>query len=232
MKLAPFFTFYGGKNRAARHYPSPEYEMVAEPFAGSAGYSMNYPDLQVVLSDIDPVISGTWQYLVSVTPDEIISLPDIEIGQDVRDLSVSQGAEWLIGWWLNKGSDRPGRTPSAWMKEYPRQFWGPAIRDRIAGQLHYIRHWTVLTRPYWEAPDVEATWFVDPPYIQAGHHYRHGSRQMDYAALAEWCKTRQGQVMVCEADEADWLPFRPLVKMKGTEGSHKVNRARMEVIWP
>lgn len=232
-KLRPFFTFYGGKNRAAHHYPSPEFETIVEPFAGSAGYSMNYPEHQVILCDIDPIIAGTWRYLIGVSEDEIMALPDLEPGQRVSDLvDLPDGAKWLIGWWLNKGSASPCQTPSSWMGKYPRQFWGPWMRERIAGQLDLIRHWRVLNVPYCEAPEVEATWFIDPPYQQAGRHYRHGSSAIDFEALAEWCKSRKGQPIVCEADDAGWLPFRPLVKMEGTEGKHKINRAKMEVIWP
>lgn len=233
-KLAPFFTYYGGKNRAARHYPEPVYDAIVEPFAGSAGYSLNYPDASVLLVDTDPVVVGTWRYLLSATPDDILALPDLAVGQDVRDLELSQGAEWLVGWWLNKGTTSPCRTFSAWAKQYPRQFWGPFIRERIASQIEAVKHWAVFEGSYCATvpEDLEATWFIDPPYQQAGRRYRHGSAGIDYAALADWCKARQGQVIVCEADDADWLPFRPLAPMKGTEGRQKVNRAKMEVIWP
>ena len=36
-KLKPFFTYYGGKYRAAPKYPEPVHGSIVEPFAGSAG---------------------------------------------------------------------------------------------------------------------------------------------------------------------------------------------------
>lgn len=234
MKLMPFFTFYGGKHRAARHYPAPQHSLIVEPFAGSAGYSLNYADRQVLLRDVDPVIVGTWQYLLNATTDQINALPDLQPGQTVDDVDVPEAARWLIGWWLNKGSASPKRRPSTFALQYPQggPYWGPRIRERICSQLEHVRHWQVQLGRYWTSPDVAATWYVDPPYQRAGQHYRHGATGIDYQALAGWVKQRRGQVIACETDGADWLPFRPLVVIDGTEGRQKVNRARMELVWP
>ncbi len=51
------------------------------------------------------------------------------------------------------------------------------------------------------------------------------SKDIDYSGLAEWCKTRKGQVIVCEQLGADWLPFRELTKIKGLKNKST------EVIW-
>jgi hypothetical protein len=34
--------------------------------------------------------------------------------------------------------------------------------------------------------------------------------------LAEWCKERNGQAIVCENTKATWLPFKPMKEMQGT----------------
>ncbi len=231
--MMPFFTFYGGKQRASRRYPPPRHGIVIEPFAGAAGYSMQYWDRLVVLNDIDPVITGTWEYLRRSEPAEILALPDLHVGQSTDDLPVCQEARWLIGWWLNKGSSTPKRRPSSFMLNHPEggPYWGPRIRERIAGQVHRIRHWTIVTGDYRDLPNVPATWFVDPPYSRAGRYYRHGSEGIRYPELATWCQRRIGQVVTCEADDAAWLPFRPLMQIDGTEGRQKTNRARLEVVW-
>ena len=65
--MRPFFTYYGGKYRAAPLYPSPTHANLVEPFAGSAGYALRYYDRQVLLVDADPVIAGLWRYLISAT---------------------------------------------------------------------------------------------------------------------------------------------------------------------
>ena len=78
------------------------------------------------------------------------------------------------------------------------------------------------------APDVEATWFIDPPYNNAvGRYYIHGPEALDYESLGRWCQSRRGQVMVCENDGAEWLPFSPFETLKaGVNGS-----GSKEVLW-
>lgn len=49
---------------------------------------------------------------------------------------------------------------------------------------------------------------------------------LDYAVLADWCRTRRGQVMVCEQDGAEWLPFVPFRPITST-----ANTRKLEVIW-
>src|SRR5690606_841137 len=111
--LRPFFGFYGGKWRdTLKLYPRPEYDVVIEPFAGSAGYSLRYADRQVVRCEIEPVVAGVWNYLIRVRPSEIRSLPDVCDGQVLDDLKVCEEAKWLIGFWLNRATSRPRKSPS------------------------------------------------------------------------------------------------------------------------
>lgn len=210
--LKPFFKFYGGKWRAAPHYPPPMQGLpIIEPFAGSAGYAMRHPHLPVHLYDVDPIIVGLWQYLIEVSADEILTLPDIEMGVDVRTLPIPQEAQWLIGFWLNSGSAQPKRTMSsgALIPRARSSYWGGHARLRIATQLEAIRHWTVDLRSYHDIDNEPATWFIDPPYVDAGNHYRYSN--IDYPHLAEWCEDRLGFALVCEAATATWLPFKPLM---------------------
>lgn len=231
--LMPFFTYYGGKWRIAPKYPSPQHQRIIEPFAGSAGYSLRYPDRDVWINDPDPSVIGTWIYLVHATEREILALPDLVAGQTVNDLAIPQEARWLIGWWLNKGSAQPKLRPSSFMLHHAAgaPYWGESIRHRIASQLDAIRHWTVTDHDYEELPNYTATWFIDPPYQRGGRHYRFDSSGIDFQRLGYWCRSRYGQAIVCEADEADWLPFEPLAVIDGTEGRQKVNRARTEMVW-
>ena len=43
-------------------------------------------------------------------------------------------------------------------------------------------------------------------YQRAGGSYKFN--QIDYQALAGWSRSRKGFIQVCEADGADWLPFK------------------------
>jgi hypothetical protein len=230
-QLRPFFSYYGGKWRAAlKHYPEPDHETIVEPFAGSAGFSLRYAHRKIILCEIDPVLSEVWRYLIRVKAKEILAIPDIDPEGTIDDLKLPQEAKWLVGFWLNAGAASPCKRPSKWMREgiSPGSFWGPRVRQTIASQVDSIRHWQIFNCSYADAPTPRtATWFVDPPYEVAGRHYRFGSEQLDYEALGAWCRSRPGQVIVCENEGATWLPFRELADVKTT----RADRRSKEVIW-
>lgn len=229
--LRPFFGFYGGKWRdAIKHYPAPRYKTIVEPFAGSAGFAVRYAHLDVVLCEADPIIAAVWQYLTKVSPKEILAIPDVPLDGSVDDLNLVQEAGWLVGFWLNRGASRPRKRPSQWMRDgiRPGSFWGDRVRRTIASQVTSIRHWKVYNCSYADCPITgPATWFVDPPYQHAGRHYMHGSDALDFEHLGDWCRRREGQVIVCENDGADWLPFRDLADVKTTRAGQRSK----EVVW-
>jgi hypothetical protein len=199
---------------------------VVEPFAGSAGYATFHGCREVLLIDADPVIVALWQYLIAATPAQILELPEVsEVGDSVDNYRLPQEAKWLIGFWLNRGSAQPKKTRTAYSARTDRAQlnWGPRAKARIAAQLPALAGWRALHGTYESAPDVRATWFIDPPYRVKGHYYR--TAFSDYVALAPWCKARQGRVIVCEGQDATWLPFEPL-------GSFKSSRGRaLEMVW-
>ena len=168
-QLRPFFGYFGGKWRdALRNYPAPEHPLIVEPFAGSAGYTLEYPDRQVVLCEVDPTIAAVWSYLIHVKPEEINAIPDVSPGTTVDDLNVCPEAKWLVGFWLNRATSYPRKSPSKWMRDgiRPGSFWGDRVRSTIAAQVTHIRHWQVHNCSYEKAPISEdATWFIDPPYV-------------------------------------------------------------------
>lgn len=233
MKLRPFFRYYGGKWRAAPRYPEPKFDMIVEPFAGAAGYSTRHPDRKVILVDSYEPIAAIWSWLTRVSESDFRALPAIGEGQTVDDFGLSQEARWFLGFWMNNGTASPCKSPSKWALQYPdRAGWTEKTREKLAVQLQYIRHWTVIHGDYARsAPDVEATWFVDPPYDNAaGRHYIHGSSSLCFRELGIWCESRRGQVIVCESDGADWLPFTPLFENRGTPHPGRVAR-RVESVW-
>lgn len=223
-QLRPFWQYYGGKWRSAPRYPAPQHDTIIEPFAGAAGYATRHHDRRVVLIEADPAIAGLWRWLISATPEDVLALP-LAVPTTVRDLGLPPGPSALIGFWLNTGASAPRQSPSAWMRRSNRTlFWGAKVRERIASQVDAIKHWTVIEGDYTAAPDIEATWFVDPPYHKGGKHYRRS--QVDYRALGSWCQARRGQAIVCEEQGADWLPFRPHIIAQANGG-----RMCREVIW-
>lgn len=229
--MRPFFTYFGGKWRAAPKYPAPRYGTIIEPFAGAAGYSVRYADHNVILVEMNPVIVALWKYLIKVSAAEIRRLP-LKV-ENVESLKVCQEAKWLIGFWLNSGNVRPVKAPSTWMlgNTKPGSYWGEAIRDRIALQVEQIRHWAIFEGNYDIAPDLTATWFIDPPYHnRSGAIYPYGSKMIDYDTLGDWCQARSGQTMVCEAEGAVWLPFKPFQVIRALSGANGKSYSR-EAIW-
>ena len=229
--MRPFFSYYGAKWRIAPLYPPPRHRQLVEPFAGSAAYATTWHGCDVTLVDADEIVCGVWDYLIHVSAEEVRSLPIIGPGESVADVRAPQEARWLMGFWLNAGTTHPRLTPSAWTRndESGRAGWSPATRERIARQVDGIRHWRVIHGSYESAPDVDATWFVDPPYQgPPGRRYRH--HDIDYDRLADWCRGRRGQVIACEAAGADWLPFRPMARVKASSGVGRRGWSD-EVVW-
>lgn len=230
--LRPFFNFYGGKWRAAPHYPAPRYARVVEPFAGAAGYSTRHHDRDIVLVERDPIIAGLWRWLIGASRDEILALP-LKIPTTVRDLGLAPGPSALIGFWVTGAANGPRQSPCKWMRERVNPssgYWGDPVRARIADQVSAIKHWTVIEGDYTDAPTEDATYFVDPPYAnKAGSYYR--MKFTGHAALGEWCQTRPGQVIVCENDGATWLPFRHFRDIQSSSSAGHGKKISKEAIW-
>lgn len=205
------------------------FQTIIEPFAGAAGYSCRHYKNNIILYDVDPVIYGLWNYLINVTPEEILNIPTNITHLD--DMNIIQEQKWLIGFWLNKGGSKPKKSPSKWMRAgiAPSSWWGDAIKTRIASQVPLIKHWKIYNTTCYDAPNQQATWFVDPPYSNdAGKIYT--CKFNDYDNLAKFCKTRLGQTIVCEQDGANWLPFQKLCAIKSTPGSRGKSYSA-EAIW-
>lgn len=198
-----------------------------EPFAGSAGYSTYWEPEHVTLVDKDHVLVEIWRYLIAATAEDILELPDVEPGQDVREMGLCDGAAWLIGFWLNRGSASPKRTRTEFSTRTDRAqlVWSDRARDRIAGDVHKVSHWQIIHGDFEQTPPSEATYFIDPPYIDKGRYYRVRLGPEDYSRLALWVRQLPGRQIVCEQDGADWLPFKSLASIKSTKGRS------LEVVW-
>ena len=217
-------SMFGTKNeKIIMKYPSPKNNIIIEPFAGMAGYSLYYfYKAIIILNDLYPVISGIWNYLVNATPEQILNLPSLKKGDDIRDLDIPQVEKNLLGFMVSRGISSPNNIYTGWAadsNEIERR------KRKIIKILNNIRHFKITNRRYQDIPNtkVEATWFIDPPYQNGGEHYVYN--QIDYEELAEWCKSRNGQVIVCENSDANWLDFKPLFELQGQR------KRTTELIW-
>ena len=227
--LRPFFPYYGSKWRTAPSYPPPAHDLIVEPCAGSAGYATRHHGRSVLLIDRDPVVARVWDYLIRVKASELLRVPDVQ--ERIDELGTwPEELRFLVGFWLNRGGTRPytARAGLGRMGMYPDQYWGEAVRRRLAWQVDQIRHWRVMHAEHTDAPHVRATWFVDFPYQGAcGRRYRMGHQGLDFPAIADWCKRRHGLVVVCEQAGADWLPFTSFKRVRTANAATRSH----EVVW-
>jgi site-specific DNA-adenine methylase len=226
------FYFYGGKRRLARFYPVPRYATVVEPFAGSAAYGVRHlipvkgkrTVDKLILVEKDRRVYETWTALLDMTVDDLLSYPIPEAGDRTSDFLLMTSA----------CSNRIARTTE--MTVTTRM---PDVLRRMFKQMaevlpHVKGRVEIILGDYTDAPNIEATWFIDPPYHVEGRPQSRGmgyadgcdSYSLDYDALAGWCKRRKGQKIVCEQKGAEWLEFKHLRLARNSIG----NKAA-EVYW-
>ncbi|TKK64165.1 hypothetical protein FC093_23145 [Ilyomonas limi] len=212
------WSYYGSKCKIAKHYPKPKHDLIIEPFAGAAWYSVLHRKKNVLLNEKYSIIFNIWEWLVkSATSDLLLTNKDYFVGQNISGVDLHEAHKDLIGFCINRGSTAPKSIVQKWSCQVAaKPDWASTTSyqlERIANWLDEIKHWQVQFGDYRNLPDVEATWFIDPPYQFGGEHYL--VNDVDYSELADWCKSRKGQVIVCENTKAKWLPFRPLIEITG-----------------
>jgi site-specific DNA-adenine methylase len=215
------FSYYGSKSKLVDFYPAPKYGRIIEPFAGSARYSLKYFDRDVLLVDAYEVVVKIWHYLQQASEKDILSLPNLTYKQSINDYQLSEGERLLLGFLVARGSRRPAKVVQKFSNI-------EQDKKRIAKNLFKIRHWVIKHGDYRDIENQDACWFIDPPYQnvgKAGYNVNEHGNKIDYTTLGEWCKSRMGQVIVCEVTTANWLPFEPLVVQRGQK------RTSIEAYW-
>lgn len=211
------WSYYGSKSRVVDLYPRPKESKIIEPFAGSARYSLKYFENDVLLVDAYEVIVKIWRYLQSCSPSDLYGLPTLKTGMNLKDYSLSEGELLFLGMLAGVASTQPRFKVSMFSGE---QNGRKNKIKHIAESLFKIKHWKIEHKSYEEIENEKATWFIDPPYQYGGHAYV--KNKIDFYKLAHWCKERKGQTIVCENMKAQWLPFKPLSKMRGANMKHTV----------
>ncbi len=230
------FYYYGGKAGVAARYPVPAYPVVVEPFAGGAGYSMHHLFKgnieRAILVEKDARVAALWRRLLAMTPAEVMAIPVPDVGSDTADFFYMTTA-------TSNGVARSKRmTVTKRMPELVEM-----MKRRVARLLPVTAgRVEIIEGDYSMAPDIEATWFIDPPYqphadkrtsrrtgSPQGMGYAPGcdSSSLDFDALGAWCRSRQGQVLAVEQAGANWLPFVPLLARQ----HDSLNQPKVEVLW-
>lgn len=224
------FYYYGAKNLLSRYYPEPRYKTILEPFAGSAAYScfhlLKDDSLKATLYDKDEDVEETWDFLLKCSEKDILNFKTPEIGGYAYDFLIKTCTASNASSKCNKMkyTERLDRVFQIQKRRLLKFF---KIRDRISFKRCDYR----------DVENIEATWFIDPPYqvlnkngsiFQNGEGYSRNcnASNLDFKELAEYCLARNGQLIVCEKDGADWLPFQEFRKNKTS-----LNKNYKEVIF-
>lgn len=215
------FSYYGSKSKIVDYYPPPKHKKIIEPFAGSARYSLKYWQNDVLLVDKYDVVINIWKWLQQCSDNDIIGLPKLKKGDDIRKMNLSEDEMIFLSIACGAGASLPQYTVSSLGEQNAKTLYSNTIKN-----LHKIKHWEIRQGSYNELGNEEATWFVDPPYQFGGHRYKHSNSNIEFNKLSVWCKGRNGQVIVCENTKATWLPFNPIIKFTGTQ-----NNTTTEAIW-
>ena len=217
------WSYYGSKSMLVDLYPKPKCNKIIEPFAGSARYALKYFDRDVLLVDKYDVVVKIWKWLQKCSKGDILNLPKTYTGLDLRTLNLSEGE--LLFMQMNAGIS--STCPRNKVSKFSAEQNGRKNKYKlVADNLYKIKHWEIIHGSYDEIPECLATYFIDPPYQFGGHAYKESNKNIDFIHLSTWCKSRQGQVIVCENTKADWVEFKPIKEIRSISSDKTT-----EAIW-
>lgn len=217
------WSYYGSKTSMVDLYPPPMHDKIVEPFAGTAKYSLKYFEKDVLLCDKYKVIIDIWKWLQKCSKNDVLSLPRPKTGESLNDYRFDcEEAKLFMGFIIGAGSQSPRLTVSAFCEKLRPNRINKRLKE-VSENLFKIKHWDIRHGDYMDLQNEKATWYIDPPYQHGGYVYV--ENKIDFKFLASWCKSRKGQIIVCENSKADWMDFKPMKTFKGT------TRKTVEAIW-
>jgi hypothetical protein len=204
------FSYYGSKSKIIKSYPIPKYDTIIEPFAGSSRYALRFYDKKCWINDSYKVIYDVWNWIIQASIMDLDKIPNIKPGEDIRNYNLPIELEYLLGFAVNYSTPFPHYIYTKWASRDNEVL---RLKHRLSCYIGKLNHWKITNSSYIDIPNIEATWFIDPPYQFGGKYYIHNT--IDYQELSEWCLSRKGQIIVCENSKATWLPFKPLKELHG-----------------
>lgn len=226
-KIRPLFKWFGSKWMGAKHYPSPISENIYEPFAGSAGYSLNHVDKKITIWEDNDQLIALWTWLIKdATTQSIKEIPiNVAEGTGIRELGLSSGQALLLKHWQRTNNVGDCWTISPWGNK-PGQ-WTANTRARVAEEVNAIKHWMLAPTTYL----VPGTYFIDPPY-QFNYRYRFAKDSFSYESLVGSIQAipAPSLIIACEAACSktgavpNYLPFqtshRQITSRRKTTNNH------------
>lgn len=232
------YSYYGSKSKLAKYYPTPVGDLIVEPFAGAGCYSwlhrrrLDGSQREVWLNDLDPKTFSMWKFLTSPDAYAIVEelVPSIvEPGMKVSEFIPAEfpGLVELCRAEANQGT-QGARGVHDQITSMGAKCW--KVKRKLLEVIPEVSDWKITNVDYAELMNVDATWFVDPPYNSpAGKRYR--TTGIDYDHLGWWCLNRRGQTIVCEGAGATWLNFQPFDHPRVQIRSRYQKSSAKEVVW-
>lgn len=231
-------SYYGGKSKIVHHYPVPTHSLLIEPFAGSGAYSWHHRRMdsgaprEVWLNDLDARTYSIWKFLTSPDASDIVEayVPEtVEAGTKISEIIPADypGLVEMCRAEANQGT-QGARGVHDQVTSMGAKCW--KVRRKALQVIPEVKDWRITNSSYEDLINVDATWFVDPPYSNpAGSRYR--TTGINYEALGWWCLNRKGQTIVCENLGANWLPFVPMEHSRVSIRSRYQKADAKEVMW-
>lgn len=201
---------FGSKWSASRsgRYPDPAFNVIAELFAGGAGYACRHHECGIYINEGHGELLELWRWLIEEAREsDIRDLPILPPGVDLSALGLSLGQALLIKWWQRTNNHGTKTWLTSPWGDKPGQ-WTPNTRSRVASEVEAIKHWKLGVPSSHE----QFTAFIDPPYQ---FNFGYCTPKIDYSQLASSAlklAARRCQVIVCEAigpkgETPTYLPF-------------------------
>ncbi len=211
------FSYYGSKGRFIDYYPKPIYDTIIEPFAGSAKYSCAYPEKKVILIDKFQHVVNAWQAILSASKEDIEALVQPAPYENFLKYCKDENQKSLYAFITTFAANSTRCSSSKYVERVFR-----ACKARMLANVELIKHWECSKGNYTDAPDIEATWFLDGPYQFGGEHYNCSNKKINFNHLREWALSRKGQIIICENTRAQWIEITPFAKNWGLAGKRSV----------
>ena len=155
--MRPFFSYYGAKWRGARHYGPPRRDLVIEPFAGSACYSVYWGAPRVRLYDTYDQVCIAWDWLIHCSPEDVRRVP-LKFMSNEEWLALPDGPRQVVFWNTNYCRTQMGNCLPEWFLLYCRtgRPTGPLLNSRSAnpsgeGSRRLVKANSVSTMRLWDA---------------------------------------------------------------------------------
>lgn len=182
--------YYGAKTTIVKLYPKPINHKIIEPFAGTARYSLEHFENDILLVDKYDVIIKIWHFLQQASEKDVLAINRVLVPHKKADEYQfdSEGEKLLFQFLIKKAPERPSLKVTDRVAIARPNYMNFSLK-RIASNLFKIRHWKIELGTYQDIPNQNATWFIDPPYEFGGACYPCSSRHIDFNALGNWCRT-------------------------------------------